>query len=116
MALSVGKINLEYDHNPPPPARDFFADLVDAPDIGDGLPGDFDIDVDDDDDDGEGVGYWCGTMDDVGILSLNQYGLTERAETWCRDRGISDAAREGLLNWIANLPWKYGVVRLHLVF
>ena len=112
MGLSVGVVSIEYRHDPPQPIPDFFRDLISDQNIGDYA--DYD-DVNDNGEEGEGVGYWCGTMDDVGILDVDRYGLTERAENWCRDRNLDAAARNELLTWLANLPWKDGCVRLHLV-
>ena len=103
MALSVGIVNIEYDHNPPRTVRDFFGDMVSNPDI-DVL------------NDGESAGYWSGEMDEAGMLDLFQDELTPLAENWCSDRSMTDAQRDELLGWLANLPWRYGSIRLHLVF
>ncbi len=112
MGLSIGLINLEYRHDPPQPIPDFFRDLSSDPNISDYA----DFDDDESADGGNGAGYWCGTMDDVGILLVQRYELTERAENWCSEKNIPNAAREQLLTWLANLPWKDGLIRLHLVF
>jgi hypothetical protein len=114
MGLSVGVVSIDYRYDPPQPIPDFFRDLISGPNIGD-YPDYDDFDDDSDEGEGEGVGYWCGTVDDAGVLDVNRYVLTERAETWCNDRNLDAAARNELLTWIANLPWKDGSVRLHLV-
>ena len=114
MGLSVGVVSIEYRHDPPQPVPDFFRSLISDPNIGD-YPDYDDFDDDGDEGEGEGVGYWCGTMDDIGILDVSRYGLAELAENWCRDGNLDAASQNELLTWIANLPWKDGSVRLHLV-
>ena len=117
MGLSVGVVSIEYRHDPPEPIPDFFRDLIEDQNIGDFADyGDFDDDDGDGDEGGGGFGYWCGIMDDVGILDFDQYRLMERAETWCRERNLDDVRRQELLTWLTNLPWKDGSVRLHPVF
>ncbi len=114
MGLSVGVVSIDYCHDPPQPIPDFFRELVSDPNIGD-----FDDDLDtenSDEGDSEGSGYLCGAMDGAGILVVHRYGLMERAENWCCDKNFGAAARDELLAWLANLPWKDGYIRLHLVF
>ena len=103
MGLSVGVVSIEYQHNPPGTVRNFLGSLVDAPDIGIFSP--------------EGAsGYWCGMLDDEGLLGIHQDEITARAEDWCAAGKIPDAARAELMAWLAGLPWKDGFARLHLVF
>ncbi len=113
MGLSVGVVSIEYRHDPPQPIPDFFRYLISDPNIRDYA--DYDDFDDDGEDEGGRFGYWCGTMDDVGIFDIDRYGLTERAENWCSDRNLDATARDELLTWLANLPWKDGSVRLHFV-
>ena len=103
MALSIGVVSIEYDHSPPRTVREFFGDVVSDPDI-------------DDLDDGESDGHLSGDMDEAGIMDFYQDEFTSRAENWCNDRGVTDAERNELLGWLSNLPWRYGSIRLHLVF
>ena len=103
MGLSVGVVSIDYDHNPPVTVRDFLTELSADPDIKDYA-------------DEEGPAYLSGVMDDVGLLDVFQDDLMERAEIWCGARNTASAERDELLNWLSNLPWKAGIVRLHLVF
>ena len=112
MGLSVGVVSIDYNHDLPQPLPGFLRTLISDQNIVDYA--DYD-DFESPGEEGKRVGYWCGIMDDVGILDVDRYRLTERAENWCRDRNLSAAARHELLTWIATLPWKDSSVRLHLV-
>ena len=91
MGLSVGIVTIDYDHSPPLSVRDFLTDFSSDPALGD-----YDDDAAD--------GYWPGDMDEAGILLIHQEEATERAENWCRDQNLADAARDELLTWLGNLP------------
>ena len=117
MALSVGVVTIEYDHNPPLNVQNFLRGIASGPGIDSLEYPDMDISEGEDGEEeyDEGIGYSCGTLDDEDVLNVYQAGLMERAINWCSEQGIVGVAQEELLNWLANLPWKYGYVRLHLV-
>jgi len=114
MGLSVGVVSIEYSHNPPQIIQDFFRDLISSPNIGE-YAGYVDFDAVGGNGEDAGIGYWCGSMDNVGILDVNRYGLTECVESWRRDRNHNVVAQDELLAWLASLPWKDGCIRLHLI-
>ena len=96
MSLSVGVVSINYLDEPQPPVSDFLKDLAMDPDLG--MEGD----------------HWGGGWGGNTFLEIEQDALTERAESWCDEKGIGARMLAELSAWISSLPDRDGYVMLHL--
>ena len=97
MGLSVGVVSIDYLNEPQPPVSDFLKDLAMNPDVG--REGD----------------HWGGGWSENTFLEFEHATLTERADNWCIEKGVSAEGCATLATWVSNLPDRNGYVLLHLV-
>ena len=101
MGLDVGVVTIQYLERPQEPVYRFLNELLNEAAEG--------LEVEDDDD-----WVWEGSWEGNSLVEFSQDYLERRTIAWATNNNVGDDGRAVLANWVSALPWRDGMIMLHL--